>query len=108
MCNTKSNFVIKFLKFNFYLFTFLYFQIGKYVTVNGINCLNLSSHDFLGFNEETIIKNSAIESVRKYGIGSCGPRGFFGTVGNVLFHIKPFKNKLFSFKLVHAFWNSDQ
>lgn len=55
-------------------------KIGKFITVNGTTCLNLSSHDFLGFSEETAIENSAIESVRKYGIGSCGPRGFFGTV----------------------------
>ncbi|CAH1393105.1 unnamed protein product [Nezara viridula] len=55
-------------------------KIGKYINVNGINCLNLSSHDFLGLNEEKIIESSAIESIRKYGIGSCGPRGFFGTV----------------------------
>ncbi|XP_066908228.1 serine palmitoyltransferase 1 [Halyomorpha halys] len=55
-------------------------KIGKNITVNGINCLNLSSHDFLGFNEEKVIENSTIQSIRKYGIGSCGPRGFFGTV----------------------------
>ncbi len=25
-----------------------------------------------------------IESIKKYGVGSCGPRGFYGTIGNIL------------------------
>ena len=26
-------------------------------------------------------QESAADSIRKYGVGSCGPRGFYGTVG---------------------------
>ena len=28
-----------------------------------------------------ILKESAIKSIQKYGVGSCGPRGFYGTIG---------------------------
>ena len=27
------------------------------------------------------MKEKAIQSVQKYGVGSCGPRGFYGTIG---------------------------
>lgn len=55
-------------------------RVGKRVTVNGIDCLNLASHNYLGLLENEQITESAIKSLRKYGVGSCGPRGFYGTV----------------------------
>jgi hypothetical protein len=27
------------------------------------------------------LQEAAVKSLRKYGVGSCGPRGFYGTVG---------------------------
>ena len=54
--------------------------IGKYATVDGYNCLNLATHNYLGLYESEEIKEAAIKSIQKYGVGSCGPRGFYGTV----------------------------
>lgn len=55
-------------------------RVGKRVTVNGVDCVNLASHNYLGLLEDPEIIESAINSLRKYGVGSCGPRGFYGTV----------------------------
>lgn len=55
--------------------------IGKQITINGHNCLNLATHNYLGLLNSSDIKESAIAAVRKYGVGSCGPRGFYGTLG---------------------------
>ena len=54
--------------------------VGKYIFVDGHKCLNMSTHNYLGLEEYSQIKTSAIESIHKYGVGSCGPRGFYGTV----------------------------
>ncbi|KAI4474471.1 hypothetical protein M0804_014837 [Polistes exclamans] len=53
---------------------------GKEILINGKKCLNLVSHNYLGLTESKEIETVAIRTVRKYGIGSCGPRGFYGTV----------------------------
>lgn len=55
---------------------------GKHIIVNGHNCLNLGTHNYLGLLNSPDILEEAIASVRKYGVGSCGPRGFYGTIGN--------------------------
>lgn len=54
--------------------------VGKRMTVNNIDCLNMGSHNYLGLLGAADITESAIASVRKYGVGSCGPRGFYGTI----------------------------
>lgn len=54
--------------------------IGKRVTVDGIDCLNLATHNYLSLVQNTEIQERAINTIRKYGVGSCGPRGFYGTV----------------------------
>lgn len=52
----------------------------KYVEVNGIRGLNFAAHNYLGLlNDESIIED-AVNAVSKYGVGSCGPRGFYGTI----------------------------
>lgn len=56
-------------------------KIGKRVTVNSVDCLNLATHNYLGLLEDDKILKDACESLRKYGVGSCGPRGFYGTMG---------------------------
>jgi 7-keto-8-aminopelargonate synthetase-like enzyme len=49
--------------------------------IDGKECLNLASHNYLGFAGNEVIEDAAIECVKKFGVGSCGPRGFYGTVG---------------------------
>nr|XP_033331580.1 serine palmitoyltransferase 1 [Megalopta genalis] len=55
-------------------------RVGKRIVVNGKDCLNLGTHNYLGFIENKDIEKAATAAVRKYGVGSCGPRGFYGTV----------------------------
>jgi serine palmitoyltransferase len=55
-------------------------RVGKYVTVDGKKCLNMASHNYLGLLEDETIQDAACKALRKYGVGSCGPRGFYGTV----------------------------
>jgi serine palmitoyltransferase len=43
--------------------------------------LNLASYNFTGLAGNENIKERAIEALRKYGVGSCGPPGFYGTIG---------------------------
>jgi serine palmitoyltransferase len=54
--------------------------IGKFISVDGIKCLNMATHNYLALEEYAKIKESAINSIHKYGVGSCGPRGFYGTI----------------------------
>lgn len=55
-------------------------KMGKKVTVDGKECLNLATHNYLGLVEHKLLEERAVKSLRKYGVGSCGPRGFYGTV----------------------------
>ncbi|XP_069686959.1 serine palmitoyltransferase 1 [Periplaneta americana] len=55
-------------------------KAGKYINVDGHQCLNMATHNYLGFVGNKEIEESAIKTLRKYGVGSCGPRGFYGTV----------------------------
>lgn len=41
--------------------------------------LNFATTDFLGFSTEQSTKDKATHVLNKYGCGSCGPRGFYGT-----------------------------
>ncbi|KAG8234438.1 hypothetical protein J437_LFUL014184, partial [Ladona fulva] len=54
--------------------------VGKYIQIDGCNCLNVATHNFLGLVENKEIEETAIKCLQKYGVGSCGPRGFYGTV----------------------------
>ncbi|EGI57899.1 PREDICTED: serine palmitoyltransferase 1 [Acromyrmex echinatior] len=55
-------------------------KVGKRVIVNGKNCLNLGTHNYLGLSDKAELIESAAVAIKKYGVGSCGPRGFYGTV----------------------------
>lgn len=44
------------------------------------NVLNVGATSFLCLDKEEKIIDSALESLNKYGVGSCGPRGFYGTI----------------------------
>lgn len=48
---------------------------------SGKSVINLASFNFVGLAGNEQIKEKAIETLRKYGLGSCGPPGFYGTVG---------------------------
>jgi serine palmitoyltransferase len=59
----------------------------NYITVEGLTTpvLNLSSFDFLGMSRDLDIKKTAKGALDFYGCGSCGPRGFYGTIDQHLF-----------------------
>ncbi|KAH9032096.1 serine palmitoyltransferase [Lactarius hengduanensis] len=46
----------------------------------GKHVLNLASYNFTGLAGDEVIKVRAIETLRKYGVGSCGPPRFYGTI----------------------------
>ncbi|XP_053684750.1 serine palmitoyltransferase 1 [Sabethes cyaneus] len=58
----------------------VYGKVGKVINIDGKQCLNLASHNYLGLLGDEQLEEEAIKSLRKYGVGSCGPRGFYGTV----------------------------
>lgn len=53
---------------------------GKYITVDGVKCLNFCTHNYLGLADDPRLEQRSIEAVRRYGVGSCGPRAFYGTM----------------------------
>ncbi|KAF9531174.1 serine palmitoyltransferase [Crepidotus variabilis] len=46
----------------------------------GKTATNLASFNFSGLSSNEHIKQRAVEILRKYGLGSCGPPGFYGTL----------------------------
>lgn len=40
--------------------------------------LNFLSSDMLNFNSRPVIREEAVKTIRNYGVGSCGPAGFYG------------------------------
>lgn len=48
---------------------------------NGKTVTNLASFNWTGLAGNEHIKERTIETLRKYGTGSCGPAGFYGTIG---------------------------
>ena len=54
---------------------------GHRMTVNGkSNVLDFCTTNFLGLAEEERIRAAGQATLDKYGVGSCGPRGFYGTL----------------------------
>ncbi|CAM4730794.1 hypothetical protein PO909_022181 [Leuciscus waleckii] len=49
------------------------------IIVNGKECVNFASFNFLGLLDNERVKLKALTSLKKYGVGTCGPRGFYGT-----------------------------
>jgi serine palmitoyltransferase len=47
---------------------------------DGRTYLNLTSYDFLGLSDKEKIHQKAVDALRKYGVGACGPPGFYGTI----------------------------
>ncbi len=42
--------------------------------------LNFATLDYLGNSSSPLIRQTALDALKKYGCGSCGPRGFYGTI----------------------------
>lgn len=55
---------------------------AKYTKVRGSpeRLLNLATMDFLGFGQRAEVLKAASDALDKYGCGSCGPRGFYGSI----------------------------
>uniref|UniRef100_A0A2P2IBK8 Serine palmitoyltransferase 1 n=1 Tax=Hirondellea gigas TaxID=1518452 RepID=A0A2P2IBK8_9CRUS len=54
-------------------------KLGHYVDLGNGPLLNLASNDYLRFSENKSIEAAALECLHQYGVGSCGPRSFYGT-----------------------------
>lgn len=57
-------------------------QPDTHIKLQGIDkpLLNLATFDFLGLGSRKELKDTAVKALTKYGCGSCGPRGFYGTI----------------------------
>lgn len=60
----------------------VYGQNGAHVKLSptGKPVTNMAIYDWLGFVENDQLKDVAISTLREYGVGSCGPMGFYGTI----------------------------
>ena len=60
----------------------VYGQNGAHAKLSpaGKPVINMAVYDWLGFIEEDRLKEVAIKTLREYGVGSCGPMGFYGTI----------------------------
>jgi serine palmitoyltransferase len=47
----------------------------------GKTTLNFASFNFTGLAGNEACRQRALETLRTYGVGSCGPAGFYGTLG---------------------------
>lgn len=54
--------------------------VGKYTCINNIQCLDVASFNFLGIIGDKRVEEASLTALNKYGVGSCGPRGFYGTI----------------------------
>ncbi|KAJ4715074.1 long chain base biosynthesis protein 1-like [Melia azedarach] len=53
---------------------------GPHTIVNGKEVVNFASANYLGFIGHEKLLESSTSALEKYGVGSCGPRGFYGTI----------------------------
>jgi len=54
--------------------------LTTHVQIDGKDVVNVATFNYLGLVKDKRIEEIAISSVQKYGVGSCGPRGFYGTI----------------------------
>lgn len=50
------------------------------IAPGGKPLINMGVYDWLGFMDHAELKDVAIDTLREYGVGSCGPMGFYGTI----------------------------
>lgn len=53
---------------------------GPHTIINGTEVVNFASANYLGLVGHEKLIESCTKSLEKYGVGSCGPRGFYGTI----------------------------
>lgn len=53
---------------------------GPHAVINGKEVLNFTSANYLGLLGHDRLQDSCTKALEKYGVGSCGPRGFYGTI----------------------------
>jgi len=53
---------------------------GTSVKINGRDCVNFTSYSYLNMGCNSEVKEGCKEIIKGYGVGSCGPRGFYGTM----------------------------
>ncbi|PIA39034.1 hypothetical protein AQUCO_02700304v1 [Aquilegia coerulea] len=53
---------------------------GPHTVVNGRDVVNFASANYLGLVGHEKLMESCTAALEKYGVGSCGPRGFYGTI----------------------------
>lgn len=53
---------------------------GPRTIVNGEEVINLSTANYLGLMGDKRIVEACTATLEKYGVGACGPRGFYGTI----------------------------
>ncbi|KAH8487444.1 hypothetical protein H0E87_026125 [Populus deltoides] len=53
---------------------------GPHAIINGKDVVNFASANYLGLTAHEKLLESSTSALEKYGVGSCGPRGFYGTI----------------------------
>ncbi|MCD9640666.1 serine palmitoyltransferase component [Datura stramonium] len=53
---------------------------GPHTIVNGKDVVNFTSANYLGLLGSQELLETCTTALEKYGVGSCGPRGFYGTI----------------------------
>ncbi|KAJ4976377.1 hypothetical protein NE237_001483 [Protea cynaroides] len=53
---------------------------GPHAIINGKDVVNFASANYLGLIGHEKLHESCTAALEKYGLGSCGPRGFYGTI----------------------------
>jgi len=66
--------------------------------------INLSSHNYLGFANNKSIKEACKKVVKTNAVGSCGPRGFYGTVDIHLSLEKKLREYFGNSSIIYADW----
>ncbi|KAM0930982.1 hypothetical protein ACQ4PT_000674 [Festuca glaucescens] len=68
------------VRINTYPVFLFYSATGPHTTIDGKEVVNFASANYLGLIGNEKILDSCVSSLEKYGVGSCGPRGFYGTI----------------------------
>ncbi|CDW55782.1 serine palmitoyltransferase 1 [Trichuris trichiura] len=55
-------------------------KLDKYVVIENKEYLNFGTMNFLGLACHPSVEEAAINAVRRLGVGTCGPRAFYGTM----------------------------
>ena len=55
-------------------------QIGSGRRTEEVEVLNFGNFDFMGLGARQELKDASKKALEMYGCGSCGPRGFYGTI----------------------------